>query len=329
MGEEMKPHRFVLAVVIMSILTAGTISPSSVTASGATKDVRVTNPVSCGSINLMGLTNGTPLSASATLGSVRATLAGAVEAPSFGPPGLSSPTIKVYLDGKHVMTVALPGQQAEPGSGLIPGDFGRGSAPYPWAWVASSSVRPLCIAHFGGPHPETAVLVNVYSGGAHCCTLIDAYRVTSNPASFPPIERNLGNPGASLISDDGYAVLVTADNAFAYQFASYGGSGMPLTTLELRNSSFVVTTTNHLNWVAVAAGFQWGSYIQSQPGYGLGWLAAWAADECTLGQSAELSSTLDQLETQGLLDSTLTGWPSGSAYVNSLSSFLASHGYCR
>src|ERR1035441_6090738 len=121
MGEQMKPHRLVLAVVILSILTAGTISLSSVTASGATKDVRVTNPVSCGSINLMGLTNGTPLSTSATLGSVRATLAGAVEVPSLGPPGLSSPMIKVYLDGKHVMTVALPGQQAEPRSGLIPG----------------------------------------------------------------------------------------------------------------------------------------------------------------------------------------------------------------
>jgi hypothetical protein len=322
----MKLHRRILIIVIIGLFSV--VGTTSSTAGGATqRGVPLPSPVSCGSINLMGLANGTSASASATLGSVRATLSGAVELPSLGPSGLSEATITVYLDAKRVMKAALPTQEIEPGLGLIPGDFGRGNAPFPWAWVSSTtSVRALCIAHFGGPRPETAVLVNVYSGGAHCCTLIDAYRVTSNSSL---IERDLGNPGASLISVGSHAVLVTADNAFAYQFASYGGSGMPLKTLELRGHSFVVTTREHLNWVAVDAGFQWGSYVQSQSGYGLGWLAAWAADECTLGQSAQLTSTLGQLQAQSMLDSTLAGWPSGSAYLDQLRSFLASHGYCQ
>jgi len=168
----------------------------------------------------------------------------------------------------------------------------------------------------------------MYSGGAHCCTSIDAYLVRSNTASSVPVERDIGNPAASLISSGGHAVIVTADYAFAYQFASFGGSGMPLMAIELRNGKFVVTTRKYPGWVAVDAGFQWGSYTQSQTGSGLGWLAAWSADECTLGQASAARNTLDQLEAQGMLDSQFTGWPTGSAYVSQLWSFLSAHGYC-
>jgi hypothetical protein len=61
---------------------------------------------------------------------------------------------------------------------------------------------------------------------------------------------------------------------------------------------------------------------------GLGWLAAWAADECTLGQSAQVSATLTELESQGFLGGQPSGWPEGSAYVSSLRKFLAARGYC-
>jgi hypothetical protein len=322
----MKGRWILVALAVVILASPGTSGATSMGSTGKTVG-RTGAAVGCGSVELTGVPSGTARSTSAALGSISATLSGSV-ATIYGIPALADATIKVLVDHKQVMTGPVAIQQASSGSPLIPEGLGPEEAPGPWSWVVSTPVRPLCVARFGGADPETAVLVGMYSGGAHCCTSIDAYVVRSNAVSTVPVERDFGNPGASLISSDGHAVIVTADNAFAYQFASYGGSGMPLMVIELRSGKFVVTTREHPGWVGVDAGFQWGSYIQSQNGLGLGWLAAWAADECTLDQAAQAWNTLDQLQAQGSLDSGPPGWPTGSAYVIQLRSFLSAHGYC-
>ena len=60
-------------------------------------------------------------------------------------------------------------------------------------------------------------------------------------------------------------------------------------------------------------------------------LAAWVADECTLGQGASAMATVGKLQSEGKL----TGppeekggpWPTSAKYVTTLKSFLAHHGY--
>ena len=71
----------------------------------------------------------------------------------------------------------------------------------------------------------------------------------------------------------------------------------------------------------------WWTAFNSNPGLGLGVLAAWVADQCNLGQGTAAWTTVDQLQAQGRLSGP-AGWPQGAAYVQALKSFLAQHGYC-
>jgi hypothetical protein len=288
---------------------------------------RAMSPISCGSLGLSGAA-GSPSQASALLGDVRAELFGTTTT-TYGLPGLSGATIRVFVGRRQVLSAPVVLSGEPPGSPLVPGDIGRATAPVPWSFLApSASPVPLCIARFGGRGADTAVLVAVYSGGAHCCTSLDAYVLRSAGVHAKPLLKDLGNAGVSLIANAGHAVLASEDDVFAYEFASFGFSGMPLLTLEIRGDRFVTTTGLHPGWVAIDAGFQWGRFIQ-ETNMGLGWLAAWAADECTLAGSNEMLSTLDQLETQGFLDAQPpSGWPEGATYVSDLRTFLSAHGYC-
>lgn len=194
---------------------------------------------------------------------------------------------------------------------------------------------PLCVARFGGTSPETAVLVGTYSGGAHCCTWVEAVvALPARAASAKAVWQDIGNPGVELEDHSGQTLLVTADNSFAYAFDSYAGSGMPVRVLELRGHRFVDTTRSYPWLVRADARFWWAQYKQvsgprgQEPGGGLGLLAPWVADECLLGNSSGAWATLESLQRLGRLGGT-PGWPRGSAYLKALRSFLVNTGYCQ
>jgi hypothetical protein len=175
--------------------------------------------------------------------------------------------------------------------------------------------------------------VAVYTGGAHCCTWIEAYRISSNAASSSPIKEDIGNPHANVVERNGQAVIVTADNAFAYEFACYGCSGLPISVLELHQGRFVSITSKYPDWITEDSAYWFMAGDSSAPGAGLGYFAAWVADECTLDQGSQAFDTLNQLQADGYLVSTSnpeqhSGWPSGSAYISQLRNFLSVHGYC-
>ena len=193
----------------------------------------------------------------------------------------------------------------------------------------------VCVARFGGTSPETAVLVGTYSGGAHCCTWVYAYVAAPAQArSAKPLWQDIGNPGVRLRDYAGTTLLVTADNSFAYTFAPYAGSGMPVRTLELRGGKFVGTTREHLKLVAADARFWWEQYSRivahnrAEMGDGLGVFAPWVADECLLGKAETTWATARHLQEQGYFSPGLPGWPKGAAYVKALRSFLVKGGYC-
>ncbi len=279
---------------------------------------------------------GSPLGASAALGPVRASIAVTV------PPGLAGlagsvehPVLTVVVGGRRVgrWPVALPAQAGPVGPAQPPGVVLATMGP-------STSTVPLCVARFGVSHPVTAVLVATYSGGAHCCTWVAAYPVWPLSARLrAPVEQYLGDPGARLQAGDGQAVLVTADDAFAYRFDAYAASGMPVRTLELAGDRFVATTRAHPALVAADAATFWSAYLQVQSpeqgegrGGGLGLLAAWVADECLLGRGTQAWAEVRHLEGRGLLTGGPAGqagpWPVGARYVAALRSFLRARHYC-
>ena len=79
---------------------------------------------------------------------------------------------------------------------------------------------------------EPEVLVDIYTGGAHCCALTEILRFDAT--TYAPAETSSGNIGYELkdLDGDGRPEFVTADDAFSYAFASYAGSFHPPLVLD-------------------------------------------------------------------------------------------------
>jgi hypothetical protein len=79
---------------------------------------------------------------------------------------------------------------------------------------------------------EPEVLVDVYTGGAHCCAVTEILRFDAT--TYAPSEASWGNIGYELkdLDGDGRPEFVTADDAFSYAFASYAGSFHPPLVLD-------------------------------------------------------------------------------------------------
>jgi hypothetical protein len=248
----------------------------------------------------------------ASLGATTATLTGTA-ANDPGGLGLSKANLTVSDGGRTV--VSGPVRPPDRASAVIPLNIGPSKS-------SASLVEPLCLVRFAGDNQPT-VLIGLYSGGAHCCTVLRAVSLSSRSV----VDDNIGNPTASVASEADHAIVVTADDAFNYAFTDYADSGSPIVVLEVQRGQFVNTTRQYQRLV-VSDAQKWMGLYRSKPDDGLGYLAAWAADECVAGQGSQAWATLDQLERQGRLPGSSFS-PGGAAFVRDLHQFLDQHGYCR
>lgn len=288
-------------------------------------------PFACASLDLWTTPTGTPVSSTVTLGLVSATLTGTRVTSPGDDPALSNPVLGVsqsVLSGPAVtqpfpsgfgfrMAVTPPAQA----DAVIP--WSIAPAP-PQGTTSPPNSDALCLAYFPGFSLPT-VLVGLDTGGAHCCTVVRTITL-STTGHGPVVDDDVGNPAASLAADGHSAVIVTADNAFAYAFGSFGASGLPVKVLQLGAGAFTDVTRQHLDLVTKDAAVWWTTF-NADPGNGLSVLAPWVADECVVGQATSAWSTVGQLLAQGKLTGPV-GWPTGAAYVSALKAFLAQHGYC-
>jgi hypothetical protein len=256
-----------------------------------------------------------------TLGRVTVSLTGTtVEVPG-GDTALLHTVLSVTVDGHRFSRLVAPPAQAE--GRVIPWDI----APPP-ADAATTPQAPnsdaLCLARFPGETMPT-VLIGLFTGGAHCCTVVRAMTLSS-AGPGPSIDDDLGNAGTSLRREGDYALIVTADNNFAYAFTDYADSGMPIRVLQFLRGGFADVTMHHLALVAGDASIWWNGFNRDRAN-GLGLLAAWVADECVLGHSHSAWATVDHLEADGRLVAP-AGWPEEAAFVKKLKSFLMKHQYC-
>jgi hypothetical protein len=290
--------------------------------------------LACGTLPL-GFTSplpaGTPIATTAVLGTVTARLTGQVAPDTIGDPSMLSVVLTVAESGVTVLTshVGPPKDEVPSVTDIIPWDIGPTTGPS----SNDTNETALCLADFPGQSMPT-VLLGLDLGGAHCCTVVRAYQLIPGGVASP-VDDDLGNPGASLQTAGGSAIIVTADNAFAYTFDSFAGSGMPVMVLGFSGGRFVNLTTQHLDRVQTDAAYYWG--LVNQPStatgdlVGLGLLAPWVADECLLGQETHAWATVAAFEAQGRLGPTANpagAWPTGADYVSALRTFLRQHGYC-
>jgi hypothetical protein len=259
--------------------------------------------------------DGTAVSVTASLGQLTATLTGTA-ANEAGGTALIDARLKVTGGASTLWQgpVAPPDRAVA----VIPFPIGASTD------SAAPSEEPLCLARFVGAD-QAAVLLGLYTGGAHCCTVVRAMSLSGSGAS-PFIERNLGNPTAALSAEGDHAVVVTADDAFSYAFTDYADSGAPIQTLEVQHGQFVNTSKQHQRLVA-ADTQKWMDLFNRQPANPLGYLAAWAADQCLAGQDAQVWATISTYQDQGKLPASPFS-PGGAAFVQQLHQFLGEHGYC-
>jgi hypothetical protein len=134
----------------------------------------------------------------------------------------------------------------------------------------------------GDRDPE--VLVDIYTGGAHCCYVTGIF--SWDGSAYRQRDRNWADPGYRLRNPDGRGTpeLVTADPRFGYAFSAYGFSGMPVKILRFRKGK-LVNVTRKFRRVVRKDARRWKRAFRARDNYEpQGALAAWAADKYLLGR---------------------------------------------
>jgi hypothetical protein len=168
---------------------------------------------------------------------------------------------------------------------------------------------------------EPEVIVDLYSGGAHCCVVAEVLRF--NGATYVAATRNFADFGYTL---DG-GTFVTGDVRFGYAWASFADSAFPVRLLTFGARGRRDVTRAHPEAIAADAARWLKEYKKRRSGTrALGILAAWVGDEYRLGHRATADAFLRAELRAGRLRGDLY-WPRGKAYISTLQRRLKAWGY--
>ena len=187
---------------------------------------------------------------------------------------------------------------------------------------AQEAAGSLCLGRFSAGAAPVALLA-LTTGGAHCCFSVRAVPSDGGTA----LDHDFGNYNPWLRQTASGPLLVSADNAFAFQFTSFAGSGPPVQLFTWSGAAFTDVTHQHLDLVAEDAQNYLALYNDPSQPEKLGSLAGWVADECMLGKSAGAWAFVADQEQQGLPDA--SQYLGAGGYSAALRDFLAARGYCR
>jgi hypothetical protein len=180
---------------------------------------------------------------------------------------------------------------------------------------------------------EPEVLIDAYSGGAHCCERTRVYRFRRGDYGFTT--HQWGNQVYDLrdLDGDGRREFVSADDAFSYAFAAYAFSRWPILILESRGSRLVERTRDFPGAVRRDMRAQRHAYRVARRHHDVVGpaLGAYAADLHHLGRHAEARRVVARALRRGELRRRHTSdlGPFGRAYVRRLNAILRNGGYLR
>jgi hypothetical protein len=215
-----------------------------------------------------------------------------------------------------------------------------GSASMQPAYFYYQSHRKSVIVRDVDGDSEPEVVIDLYSGGAHCCTLSRVYRYDAASDAYRSTAHMWGDFPYTFkrLNGDRKLEWVSYDDRFAYQFGSYADSGAPVQIFNDVGGRFQDVTRSFPAAIRVDAARWWKSYLGSRgktnantgPVSVRGVLAAWAADEYLLGHGRVVLPTLRSAATQGHLtvaplEQKVEGTP--NQYIARLLAFLHKTGY--
>ena len=193
----------------------------------------------------------------------------------------------------------------------------------------ASSVQLVDLDDIGQPN----VILNLYTGGAHCCSVAQIFTFDPGTMTYSMIEHDFGDPGARIedLNHDGHFEFITADDRFAYAFTDFAASGLPLEILDFTGQGFKDVTDSYPTLIRKDAATWLKTFKRVNHGHDIdsvGVIAAWAADEYRLGKSATANRYLVAQAKAGHLKSALSPEePQGMKFVAKLKTFLRRHGY--
>jgi hypothetical protein len=183
----------------------------------------------------------------------------------------------------------------------------------------------------GNGEPE--VLLDLYTGGAHCCTYSLVWRYRPSQNAYVRTAHSWGDVGFRLVDLDHDRRLEfrSADDRFAYAFAAYAASFFPVRIWAYSSGAFSDITRRYPDAVSADRRTLLREYrrLRTQRGVDLrGLWAAYTADSYLLGRgSAGWRAVHAALRRGELRGSAGDGWPSGPLYVTALRRFLVRLGY--
>jgi subtilisin-like proprotein convertase family protein len=189
----------------------------------------------------------------------------------------------------------------------------------------------LLVRDLDGDH-EPEVVLDVWTGGAHCCTVSRIYRYEQR--RYRVTSHDWGNvfPPYRIVDfgRDGRLELRSADDRFAYVFTAFAGSLFPVQIWRYDRGRMLDVTRRFPGIVARDVDDLHRTYrrwLRDKMDV-RGVLAAWMADMALLGREQEGWAALEAARRRGELD-TGYGWPSGRKYLRALRAYLLKLGYIR
>jgi hypothetical protein len=177
---------------------------------------------------------------------------------------------------------------------------------------------------------EPAIVLHLYTGGEHCCEILQVFTYDAGTGSYALVERDFGDAADRIadVAGDRRLEIESADDRFAYEFTSFAFSGLPLQIWRLQGGRFVDATRAFPRALAADAARQWAAFLANRrQGLGLGFIAAWTADELLLGRRAAAERRLRGEAQRRRLRSGDRLSPSGTAFIRKLNRFLQRNGY--
>jgi hypothetical protein len=177
------------------------------------------------------------------------------------------------------------------------------------------------------------VLVDLYTNGAHCCFLTDVYEFNPATGKYGRARHIWGNATYRLIGrgTPRPVELWTYDDSFAYEFAAYAFSVLPIQIWQYRSGRFVDDTRRHPSAVGADARRVRKLYERARRAPAAerevrGILAAYVADEALLGRPQVGFTLVERARRRGELAGP-GPWPRGKSFAPALRRFLRRHGY--
>ena len=174
------------------------------------------------------------------------------------------------------------------------------------------------------------LLVNLYSGGANCCQVLDLLRPSAALGGQYVVSasHNFAYAGYRLERIGGRLVFVSADPTFSTVFTDFASSGLPVQILHLSGVRFANVTARYPRLVRRDAARWLRAYHRANGRNDVGLIAPWAADEARLGHWSSAHAYLVSQARAGRLRSAFSG-EGGMRFISQLERLLHREGYLK